>query len=144
MKKIKWGLRIGAVAIICLVAMGSLRSMTPRTVEGHRSALQARITTVDGTQGTITLQGVGCTESMCSRVVVGCVKTDSLWLDSLTSISDISPNRDGSVKAVFTFKSGAESAASVLANNRVLYVSGLFRTEKLDLGTLSRIDFMDR
>ncbi len=81
---------------------------------------------------------------MCSRVVIGCVKTDSLWLDSLASVSDISPDRDGSVHAIFKFKNGGEGAASVLADYRVLYVDGLFRTERLDLGSLTKIDFIDR
>lgn len=141
-------MRIGAVriltlAFVCLIAITGLRSMAPSTVEGHRSSLQARITTIDGTQRTVTLEGVGCTESMCSRVVVGCVKTDSLWLDSLSSISDISPDRDGSVKATFAFRNGGQNAASILANNRVLYVDGLWRIEKLDLGSLNKIEFMN-
>jgi hypothetical protein len=139
-----WRLRIVAVVIVCLVGITGLHSNAPLSLEGHRSSLHAKVTTVDGAQRTITLEGVGCNESMCSRVVVGCVKTDSQWLDSLASINDILPDRDGSVHAIFKFKNGGENAASVLADNRVLYVDGLFRTERLDLGSLSKIDFIDR
>ena len=144
MKVRTWAVRILTLAFVCLVGITGLRSMTPRTIEGHLSSLHTRITTIDGAQRTVTLEGVGCNESMCSRVVVGCVKTESLWLDSLASISDISPDRDGSVKATFTFRTGGQNAASILANNRVLYVDGLFRPEKLDLGKLTKIDFIDR
>jgi hypothetical protein len=67
---------------------------------------------------------------------------DSVWLDGLASVRAISHDTNGSVKAVFAFKNGMERHASVVQVNRVLYVNGRFgRTEKLDLGSLTRIDF---
>jgi hypothetical protein len=144
MKIRSWTIRIVTLAFVCLVAITSLRSMTLRSLDGHRSSLRAKVTTVDGTQRTIMLQGVGCNDSICSRVVVGCVKKESLWLDSIASIGNISPSRDGSVQATFRFRNGGESEASIVSNNRVLYVDGLWRTQKLDLSALTSIDFLAR
>jgi hypothetical protein len=145
MRIANWRLRIAVVtAIVFFVGITRLYYVAPRTFEGHRSSLYLRVTAVDGTQRTITLEGVGCKESMCSRVVVGCVKTEGPWLDSLTSIRNIIPNHDGSVNVTFRFRNGGESKASVVSNNRVLYVDGLWRTKKLDLGGLTEVDFLDR
>jgi hypothetical protein len=96
----------------------------------------------DGTARTITLQGVGCTESICSRVRARDMKADGVWLDGLASVREISREAEGPVRAVFTFKDGVERQASVVPGNRVLYVEGRFgRTEKLDLASLAKIDF---
>jgi hypothetical protein len=67
----------------------------------------------------------------------------SLWLDSLASVRNISPDTNGTIKAVFDFKNGGETAASILQNNRVLYVSDLWHNEQLDLGSLTRIEFLN-
>ena len=96
----------------------------------------------NGTARTITLQGVGCTERLCSRVHARDMKADGVWLDGLASIREISHNADGPVQAVFTLKDGSERRTSIIALNRVLYIQGRFgRTEKLDLASVARIDF---
>ena len=96
----------------------------------------------DGTARTITLLGVGCTESLCSRVRARDTSADDVWLDSLTSVREISSNATGPVKAVVTFKDGLERHVSIIQWHRVLYVEGRFeRTETLDLASLARIDF---
>ena len=67
---------------------------------------------------------------------------DSVWLDGLVSIREISHQADGAVRGVFTLKNGAEREASIGPLNRVLYIDGRFgRTEKLDLGRVTKIDF---
>ena len=115
---------------------------SPAVDQGHRSSLRARVTLEDGTSRAITIQGVGCTESICSRVRATAVMADSVWLDGLASVRAISHDTTGPVKAVFTLKNGTERQASIVQVNRVLYVDGRFgRTEKLDLGSLTRIDF---
>lgn len=110
--------------------------------DGHRSSLRAKMTMADGTMRTITLQGVGCTERICSRLRAAALMADSVWLDELASVRAISHETQGPVTAVFTFKNGMERQASIVQVNRVLYVDGrLGRTEKSDLGSLARIDF---
>jgi len=143
-------LSIAAIAVVCLVGSTAVAGIiTPYLPlppvdysEGHRSSLRARVTMADGTARTITLQGVGCTESLCSRVRARDMKAESVWLDGLASVREISHNADGPVKAVFTFKDGSERQTSIIRWHRILYVEGRFgRTEKLDLASVTRIDF---
>lgn len=146
-KMLSVGSRIAAVAVMCLVGSTGVASpwwplLAVDNREGHRSSLRARVTMADGTARTITLQGVGCTESLCSRVRAKDTKADDVWLDRLASVREISHNAAGPVKAVFTFKDGLERQVSIIQWHRVLYVEGRFgRTETLDLASLARIDF---
>jgi len=101
--------RIAAIASVCLVGSAGASSIAAQDSEGHLSSLHARATMADGTSRAITLQGIGCTAGICSRVRATDVKADSVWL-------------------------GSERRTSIVAGNRVLYVQGRFgRTEKLDL-----------
>jgi len=152
MKMLSSGSRIVAIAVVCLMgSTGISRAVTsflPLPAvdgrEGHQSSLRARVTMADGTTRTITLQGVGCTESLCSRVRARDVKADTVWLDGLASVSEISNNPDDSVGAVFASKDGSERQTSIPALNRVFYIQGRFgRTEKLDLASLTKIDFLN-
>jgi hypothetical protein len=100
------------------------------------------LTTVDGTARTVTLQGVGCSISMCSRVRAKDATNDDVWLDGLSSVRQISHDSHGSVQAIFRFRNGAERQASLVEGNRILYIRDGFRsTEKLDLASLTSIDF---
>jgi hypothetical protein len=150
MKTLYSGSRIAAIAVVCLVgSTGVASSITPwlplpvvDAREGHRSSLRARVTMADGTARTLTLQGVGCTERICSRVRATDMKADSVWLDGLASVREISREADGPVTAVLKFRNGSEREASIVPGNRVLYLKGHFgRTEKLDLASVARIDF---
>jgi hypothetical protein len=117
-------------------------SPLPAVAEGHRSSLRARVTMIDGTSRAFTIQGVGCSENICSRVRATASMADGIWLDELAFVQTISHDPDGSVKATFTFRNGIERKVSIVQTNRVLYVDGQFkRTEKLDLRSLTRIDF---
>lgn len=60
----------------------------------------------DGTTRTVTLEGVGCAETLCLRVRAGTVKVDSVWLDGLASMRAISHDADGPVEAIFKFRGG--------------------------------------
>ena len=144
MKIRSFGSRLAAIALVCLVGNAGATRITAHDSEGHLSSLRATVTMTDGTSRVITLQGVGCTAGMCSRVRATDVKTESVWLDGLASVRDISHETKGPIKALFTFKDGSERQASIVAGNRVLYVQGQFgRTEKLDLARLTRIDFLN-
>ena len=96
---------------------------------------------IDGASRTITLQGVGCAQGMCSRVRVRDANTESIWLDRLASVRDISQTDEGSVLVVFTFKDGSSRETSIAAVNRVLFIGSRFWTRQLDLNGVSRIDF---
>ena len=138
MKMLSLALRVGALAVVCLLGSSAVLPDT----QGHRSSLRAKATMADGTERTITLEGVGCTSSMCSRVAVS-VKTDSVWLDGLASVRDISADTNGSVNAKFNFKDGSKRSASIGTGNRILYVNGHFgRFEQLDLGMLTKLEFL--
>jgi hypothetical protein len=133
--------RIAVVAAVWLIA-GTGFASTPHNDARHRSSLRARVTMADGTTRRITLEGVGCTESMCSRVRAKDTKSDDVWLDGLASIRAISHEATGPVTAVFTLKDGREHQASIIEWHRVLYIEGRFGlTSKLDLARLTRIDF---
>jgi hypothetical protein len=142
MKLFSLGTRIAAIAVVSLAGSAGVASIAPKSLEGHKFSLHARVIMVDGSVRTVTLEGVGCAETMCSRVRAGTVKADSIWLDGLASMRAISDGADGSVKAVFEFRGGAERQASIVARNRVLYIAGWFgNSGRLDLGSVRRIDF---
>jgi hypothetical protein len=136
--------RIGVLAVIAFAggsAFGGVRNVEPADFQGHRSSLRATVTLADGNARTVTLQGIGCTVAMCSRVRAIDTNAESVWLDGLISVHDIFPEADG-VTAVFTLKNGSERRSSIRAGNRVLYLAGHFgRTEQLDLASVTRIQF---
>jgi hypothetical protein len=135
--------RVALIGALCIGAAGAA-SIAPRSLnnlEGHHSSLQATLTMADGTVRAVTLAGVGCPQDMCSRVRAKDVKAGSVWLDGLTSVWGIS-HTAGPVTATFKFKDGTERHTSIIAANRVLYVQRHFGlTEKLDLGSVRKIDF---
>ena len=133
---------MGILAAIGVLGSTGFASLAPHNLEGHRSSLRATATMTDGTARSITLQGVGCNASMCSRVAIENIKLDRLRLDGLTSIREISHRPAGPVTAVLRFKDGVERNESIVPGNRVLYIKGHWGgTEKLDIASLARIDF---
>jgi hypothetical protein len=133
--------RAAAIGMVCLVT-GNGFANTPHNDAHHRSSLRARVTMADGTDRRVTLQGVGCTESMCSRVRARDMKGDDLWLDGLASIQTVSHDAIGPVAAVVTFRDGRQRQASIIEWHRVLYVEGTFGlTSTLDLARVTRVDF---
>ena len=142
MKLFSLGSRIATIAVVCLAGSAGVASITPNDLEGHKSSLHARVTVADGTTRNVILRGVGCPSGMCSRVRARDITADSLWLDGLASVREISHEADGPVKAMFKFRDGAEREVSIVTTNRILYIAGWFGlTEKLDLGSVSKIDF---
>src|ERR1041385_9289323 len=133
MKTLSWAAQIAAVAALFFVS-NAVVARTPDNDENHRSELRAKLRVADGGVRSVVLQGVGCPESMCSRVRARNTKAASIWLDGLASVSHISQDGlNGPVQATFRFKDGTERTESIAATNRVLYIQGwLGITERLD------------
>ena len=136
--------RIGCVAMVMSIpALRSGAANLPSQVEGHRSGLTARVISADGTSRSMKLEGVGCTESMCSRVFIRSKSANGaplqIWLDSVASIKDLT-DRD----ALFVMKDGTERRLAFVSDFRVLYVSSPSgRTEKVDLAEIRSLQFVD-
>jgi hypothetical protein len=112
----------------------------PKGAQGHSSGLRAKITLPDGTVRVATLEGLGCTSSICSRVAIkGNVNGDSparFWLDGIAAIKEIANNR-----ALLVMKNGEEHRMSLITDFRVLYLRSS-RTEKLDLTGIKSLEFV--
>jgi hypothetical protein len=140
MKLAPLGAAIVVVGVVSLV--GTFGSATPHDDARHRSSLRATLTSVDGTARTVTLEGVGCSISMCSRARAKDTNKEDVWFDGLSSVHRISHDGHGPVQAILKFRDGTERQASIVEGNRVLYIRDGFRkTEKLDLASVTRIDF---
>ena len=132
--------RLAAIGTLCLIATVSFAR--PHNDPAHRSALPMTLTLTDGAQQTAILQGVGCKESMCSRVRAQEWTWDNFWLDELASIRQISGQQNGPLQVVLGFKNGSERSATVIETNRILYVSDRNgRSRTVDLGSLTQVDF---
>ena len=115
----------------------------PATDPRHSSSLKVRLTLLSGARENATLEGVGCSSSMCSRVSVdsrerGAAVVTKTWLDSIAEIRDITKD-DAQVR----FKDGAERRLSIIPLNRVLYIQGPSgAAEKIDLAKVKSVDFL--
>ena len=91
----------------------------------------------------ITLEGVGCSEAICSRVAVRTKADDDLrvtktWLDTIAAIRDIT-----SKDALFVLKNGTTRRLSVVRDNQYLYYAGQHGGEgKIDLAGIKSIEFL--
>ena len=137
-------LRFGCVAIVLAIpAFTSGGASLPSQVEGHRSGMMAKVVSADGTSRTVRLEGVGCSESMCSRVFIrgrdeggAPLRT---WLDSIASIKD-----GTAADALFVMKDGTERRLTFVSDFRVLYISNPNgRAQKLDLARIRSLEFLD-
>lgn len=133
-------LRISCIAAALVIpAFRSGGASLPSQVDGHRSGMMARVVSADGTARTVKLKGIGCTESMCSRVFIRSKDENGApvqtWLDSIASIKDATAS-----DAVFVMKNGAQRRLAFIADFRVLYVST--PAEKLDLSKIRSLEFI--
>ena len=90
----------------------------------------------------ITLQGVGCSEAMCSRVAIlsraeGDSRMTKTWLDTVAAIKDITAGR-----ALFVLKDGTSRRLSVVHDNRFLYFADQRGEGKIDLAGITAIEFL--
>ena len=105
--------------------------------------LVARLTLANGTARTVTLDGVGCSEAMCSRVVIrtraeGDSRVTRTWLDTIATVRDITPDA-----AVFVLKDGTARRLSVVHENQFLYFESQNGAEgKISLAGIKRVEFL--
>jgi hypothetical protein len=135
----------GIAVLIALSTFSAARNAAPDRLEGHLSHLSARMVLSDGTTRAVKLEGVGCTVSMCSRVAVNArtegTRTEGngviqkIWLDSISSIQDITSN-----DALFRLKDGTQRRLSVVTENRILYAAG--SAGKIDLSHIQSLTFV--
>ncbi len=139
-------LAVLAAAITAIGAVGATQS-APMPAAGeareHLSSLTAKLTLLNGESRTVVLEGVGCTGSMCSRVLVhgrkpGDPVITKTWLDSIAAIRDVAKD-----DALFVFRDGTQRRLSVVPLNRVLYVKSRWGSdEKIDLMTVRSLEFI--
>jgi hypothetical protein len=105
--------------------------------------MMAKVVSADGISRAVRLEGIGCTESMCSRVFIRS-KGESgaqlrIWFDSIASIQDAT-----ATDALFVMKDGTAQRHTLVSDFRVLYVSNPNgRTEKLDLAKIRSLEFVN-
>jgi hypothetical protein len=134
-------LRISCIAAALVIpVLRSGGASLPTQVDGHRSGIMARVVSADGTTRTVKLEGVGCTESMCSRVFIRSMDENGApvqtWLDSIASIQDATAS-----DALFVMKNGTQRRLALVTDFRVLYVST--PAGKLDLAKIRSLEFLD-
>jgi hypothetical protein len=143
--------RIGCITVILIPVLtiagtngpSPLKDTGGQASHGHRTGLTARVISTDGLSRTVTLEGVGCSESMCSRVFIQSTSDSGArvqtWLDSIESIKDTT-ERD----ALFVMKDGTEQRLAFVTDFRVLYVSSpTGKRQKLDLAKIRSLEFVD-
>lgn len=136
MKTIVWAL-IGSIMVA-----GGLWAV-PGEAKTGSSPLVARMTLANGTVRTVTLEGVGCSETMCSRVAVrstgdGDSRATRTRLESIASIKDIT-----SESALFVLKDRTARRLSVVHDNRFLYFADQNGAEgKIDLESIKSVEFL--
>lgn len=114
--------------------------------QDHLSGLTARITLPDGTVQMAKLEGLGCSQSICSRVSIkGKASNNSLasfWLDRIAAIKDTTENG-----ALLVMKDGTKQRISLITDFRVLYLADPSLSpgrspEKLDLTKIKSLEFL--
>jgi hypothetical protein len=107
------------------------------------AGLVATMTRANGTSQTVTLEGVGCSVALCSRVAVRS-KADNdprvtkTRLDTITAIRGIT-----SKDALFVLKNGTSQRHSVVHDNQFLYFADQRGREgKIDLAGIKSIEFL--
>jgi hypothetical protein len=104
---------------------------------GPVTPLTAKLTSLNGASRAIVLDGVGCSVSMCSRIVIkGKAEDGSLVEIPLAKIASIKDSD------VFVTKDGVERRLSLVKDFRVLYFTDPDGgTGKVDLSKIKSIEF---
>ena len=98
------------------------------------------ITMANGTRRIVRLEGVGCTESICSRVLMKGRAFDgsivSIPFETISAIQDVTYT-----SALFVMKDGKQQRLSLLTDFRVLYSpTANGRIEKIDLAKIKSLE----
>ena len=101
-----------------------------------------RLNVRDGSTQIVTLDGVGCDETICSRVAVNARSLGNV-IANRTRFADIAAIRDISeAAATFVLKDGTTHQLSIVPDNRVLYVfDANHRPQKISLQRLTSVEF---
>jgi hypothetical protein len=101
-----------------------------------------RLNVRDGSSQIVTLDGVGCDETICSRVAVNARSLGNV-IANRTRFADIAAIRDISeAAATFVLKDRTTHRLSVVPDNRVLYVfDANHRAQKISLQRLTSVEF---
>jgi hypothetical protein len=146
--------RISVFAVIALVAAPWLVSDVAGTSLGtptssasghHAPHRRVLLTPHDGPSRFATLEGVGCSEAICSRVAVRTrAASGEEGRETLVRFDAIAQIRsNGAGHATVDFVDGSSRHVVIPTENRVFYVlndSG--RPEKLDMGTFAAVEFL--
>ena len=130
-------------ALVGLIALGSSLWAGPEEARAGSARLVAKMTHADGGSQTIILEGVGCSEALCSRVAVRSKadrdrRVTKTWLDTIAAIRDITSN-----DAMFVLKDGTARRLSVVHDNRFLYFADQHGGKgKIDIADIRSIEFL--
>ncbi len=131
------GIKVGAVS-----RRAQLGANEERLVQEH-SVRRATVIAVDGTAQTVTVEGAGCTQGLCSRIFLrGEAENGAIlqpFLYSIAAIKNITASH-----ALFVMRNGSELRLRLVPDFRVLYLTTRngFR-EKLDISNLRSLKFLD-
>src|SRR5258706_137947 len=106
-----------ALAVLLLVVPLRIVSGAPNSDTSTQSTRLVRLGLRDGSSKVVRLDGVGCAESICSRVAVnshavGNVIVNRTQLDTIAAIRDITND-----SALFVFGDGSRRRVSVIPDN---------------------------
>jgi hypothetical protein len=126
--------------ILTVIPMYADRGASSEHVE-HAGTL-IRLNARDGSSQMVTLDGVGCDETICSRVAVNARSVGNV-IANRTRFADIVAIRDISEgTATFVLRDGTIHRLSVVPDNRVLYVlDANHRAQKIGLQRLTSVEF---
>ena len=131
-----------AVVATILTAMPMYAEREVSSEHPEHAGQLIRLNVRDGSSQIVTLDGVGCNETICSRVAVNARSLGNV-IANRTRFADIAAIRDISeAAATFVLKDGTTHRLSVVPDNRVLYVfDANHRAQKIGLQRLMSVEF---
>ena len=145
-------LRKGSVLMVVVFVSASWlatdlggESSKTQGVAARSQQLHVRLTSRSGLSRVATLDGVGCTEAICSRVAVRTRAISGneagVTLVNFDAIAAMRMHRPG--VATIDFVDGSSRQVVIPTENRVLYLfNDAHHPEKLNIGELSSIEFL--
>jgi hypothetical protein len=125
--------------------LASAEPASPARGSAHEqpSSPVARLVLRDGTCRLVRLEGVGCFESICSRVAVrnrsvGDMTANLTPFDMISGMKDMTDD-----EALFVLNDGSTRRVSINRDNRVLYIANPDgRHEKIEFRDVKSLDFV--
>ena len=131
-----------AVLATILTAMPMYAEREVSSEHPEHAGQLIRLNVRDGSSQIVTLDGVGCNETICSRVAVNARSLGNV-IANRTRFADIAAIRDISEDAAtFLLRDGTKRRLTVVPDNRVLYVfDANHRPQKISLHRLTSVEF---